>query len=102
VEHVSGGPGAVDAVRRVKPLAILLDVMMPQVDGWSVLNTLKGDPELAAIPVIIVSMLDDRPLGLSLGAAEFLTKPIDRATLAATVRRFAGPAGPEVEEEGKR
>lgn len=101
VEHVSGGPGAVDAVRRVKPLAILLDVMMPQVDGWSVLNTLKGDPELAAIPVIIVSMLDDRPLGLSLGAAEFLTKPIDRATLAATVRRFAGPAGPEA-EEGKR
>jgi PAS domain S-box-containing protein len=100
VEHVSSGQDAVEAVRKVRPAAILLDVMMPHVDGWSVLSELKKDPELAGIPVIIVSMLDDRPLGLSLGAAEFLTKPIERSTLAETVRRFAGPAEP-VQKQGK-
>ncbi|HEY5409361.1 MAG TPA: response regulator, partial [Caulobacteraceae bacterium] len=53
---------------------------------------LKRDSNLAGIPVIIVSMLDERPLGLSLGAAEFLTKPIDRSLLVETVRKHAGPA----------
>ncbi len=79
-------------VQKVRPAAILLDVMMPQVDGWTVLSALKRDPALAAIPVIIVSMLDERPLGLSLGAAEFLTKPVDRSRLVSTVRKHAGPA----------
>ncbi len=79
-------------VQKVRPSAILLDVMMPQVDGWTVLSALKRDPKLAAIPVIIVSMLDERPLGLSLGAAEFLTKPVDRSRLVDTVRKHAGPA----------
>jgi len=72
---------------------ILLDVMMPQVDGWTVLGRLKADAELASIPVVIVSLLDERPLGLSLGAAEFLNKPLDRAQLVATVRAYAGAAG---------
>jgi PAS domain S-box-containing protein len=92
VEHVTSGPDAVSLVERTRPAAVLLDVMMPQVDGWTVLNTLKRDPKLADIPVIIVSMLDERPLGLSLGAAEFLTKPVDRARLISTVRAHAGPA----------
>ncbi|VCU69022.1 Autoinducer 2 sensor kinase/phosphatase LuxQ [Pigmentiphaga humi] len=91
VEHISTGKDALAAIRRIEPAAILLDVMMPQVDGWAVLDALKKDSGLASIPVIIVSMLDDRPLGLSLGAAEFLTKPIDRKTLIDTIARHVGP-----------
>ena len=92
VEHATSGPDALTMVQKVRPAAILLDVMMPQVDGWTVLSALKRDPKLAEIPVIIVSMLDERPLGLSLGAAEFLTKPVDRSKLVGTVRQHAGPA----------
>ena len=92
VEHATSGPDALTMVQKVRPAGILLDVMMPQVDGWTVLSALKRDPNLADIPVIIVSMLDERPLGLSLGAAEFLTKPIDRSRLVDTVRKYAGPA----------
>jgi PAS domain S-box-containing protein len=92
IEHATSGPDALTMVQKVRPAAILLDIMMPQVDGWTVLSALKRDPNLAAIPVIIVSMLDERPLGLSLGAAEFLTKPIDRPRLIETVKKYAGPA----------
>ena len=92
IEHATSGPDALTMVQKVRPSAILLDIMMPQVDGWTVLSALKRDPDLAGIPVIIVSMLDERPLGLSLGAAEFLTKPIDRSRLVDVVKKHAGPA----------
>ena len=90
VEHCSSGKDAVEHARRLRPAVILLDVMMPQVDGWTVLGTLKQDAELKDIPVVIVSLLDERPLGLSLGAAEFLTKPVDRPRLIRTVRAHMG------------
>jgi PAS domain S-box-containing protein len=92
VEHASGGAEAIARVRATRPSVVLLDVMMPQVDGWTVLGALKNDPELADIPVVIVSLLDERPLGLSLGADEFLTKPVDRSLLINTVRAYAGGA----------
>ena len=63
------------------PDAITLDVMMPQMDGWSVLRQLKEIPGVAEIPVILLSIVDDRPMGHSLGAADYLTKPIDRNRL---------------------
>jgi PAS domain S-box-containing protein len=88
VIHASG-TDAVACARQAKPAAVMLDLMMPQVNGWTVLATLKADPELADIPVIIVSLLDERNLSLSLGAAEFLSKPVDRAHLLATVRANA-------------
>jgi PAS domain S-box-containing protein len=93
VEHASSGGEALARARALRPAVILLDVLMPHVDGWTVLGSLKSDPELADIPVVIVSLLDERPLGLSLGAAEFLTKPVDRNLLIDTVRTFAGAAG---------
>jgi CheY-like chemotaxis protein len=96
VEHAAGGAEAIERARALRPAVILLDVMMPQVDGWTVLGQLKGDPTLADIPVVIVSLLDERPLGLSLGAAEFLTKPVDRAQLVETVRTYAGAASGRV------
>jgi CheY-like chemotaxis protein len=94
VLHAANGREAMARARKELPAAILLDIMMPQVDGWTVLSELKEDEKLASIPVIIVSMLDERPLGLSLGAAEFLTKPVDRGKLMATLaQHIVHPAG---------
>jgi CheY-like chemotaxis protein len=66
--------------------------MMPKVDGWSVLGIMKSDPALDHIPVIMITIVDDRNLGYKLGASEFMTKPIDRARLRALVHSFAGQA----------
>ncbi len=95
VEYAAGGELGLARARASKPDAITLDVMMPGMDGWSVLHALKADPELAAIPVILVSFLDDKNLGYALGASEYLSKPIDRARLASilkTYRREGAPA----------
>jgi signal transduction histidine kinase/CheY-like chemotaxis protein len=96
VDHAAGGREALERARAVRPAVILLDVMMPQIDGWAVLGTLKSDPALSDIPVVIVSLLDERPLGLTLGAAEFLNKPVDRAKLITTIRTYAGTASGQV------
>ncbi len=90
VLHATSGREAIARAKEESPALILLDVMMPHVDGWTVLSTLKEDAQLSAIPVVFVSMLDERPLGLSLGAAEFLTKPVDRTTLVDTVAKHIG------------
>jgi signal transduction histidine kinase/DNA-binding response OmpR family regulator len=74
-----------------RPALITLDVMMPVMDGWSVLSRLKADPELAEIPVVIVSVVDDRSLAFSLGATEYMTKPVDRERLGGLLRRLLGP-----------
>ena len=68
-------------------------MVRPKVDGWSVLTSLKADPELCDIPVVMVTMLADRGMGLSLGADEFVTKPVDRARLSALLRRLVRCAG---------
>ncbi len=74
--------------RKLKPKLICLDILMPSMDGWSVLSELKRDPELRDIPVIILSMTDDKPLGYSLGASEFLTKPLDREQLVTVIDKY--------------
>jgi GAF domain-containing protein/CheY-like chemotaxis protein len=74
--------------RAVRPAAITLDVLMPDLDGWTVLAALKGDPELAHIPVILLTILDERTRGYSLGAAEYMVKPVDRDRLAEAVKRL--------------
>ena len=68
--------------RELRPAAITLDVMMPDLDGWTVLAALKGDPELADIPVDPRTIVDEKNLGYALGAADYLAKPIDRERLA--------------------
>jgi PAS domain S-box-containing protein len=73
------------------PDLITLDILMPGMDGWAVLGALKADPALAAIPVILQTMLDDRNMGFALGASEYLTKPIDRKRLAALVKQYVPP-----------
>src|SRR5262245_46753985 len=70
--------------------------MMPKIDGWSVLGMMKSDPALDHIPVIMITIVDDRNLGYTLGASEFMTKPIDRARLLALVRSFTGHVGQQL------
>ncbi len=86
--HAYDGTEALDLVRKHRPDVITLDVMMPRVDGWSVLSELKSDPDLASIPVIMVTIVDERTMGYSLGASEYMTKPVDRTRLVELVRRF--------------
>ena len=74
--------------RACKPDAITLDVMMPGMDGWSLLRTLKADAELMHIPVIMLSMVNDKGMGYSLGAAEYLTKPVDRNRLLPLLEKY--------------
>ncbi|HWE75534.1 MAG TPA: PAS-domain containing protein [Stellaceae bacterium] len=88
VLHARSGAEALTMAREFRPDAITLDVMMPQMDGWSVLSAFKADPVLCDIPVTIVTMLNDRAIALSLGASGFLTKPIDWQRLNATLRQY--------------
>jgi signal transduction histidine kinase/DNA-binding response OmpR family regulator len=84
--EASDGEAALALARTHRPDIITLDVLMPRLDGWAVLAALKSDAGLREIPVIIVTVLADRGIALSLGATEFVTKPVDRARLAAVIR----------------
>jgi signal transduction histidine kinase/CheY-like chemotaxis protein len=92
--HAMNGEEALQLARKVQPDAITLDVLMPKTDGWAVLSALKADSELCDIPVVMVSVVPDRGLGLSLGAIDVLTKPVDRAHLTALLRRLIRRDGP--------
>ena len=87
VAHAFDGKGAVKIARRLRPDAITLDILMPEKDGWEVLGELKSTPETRDIPVIIVSISEDRGLGFSLGAIEWLVKPVDKETLIEVVSK---------------
>jgi signal transduction histidine kinase/CheY-like chemotaxis protein len=93
VIEAADGETAFALAREWHPDVVTLDVLMPRMDGWAVLTALKSDSELASIPVIIVTVLADRGIAVSLGAAEFLTKPIDRVRLAATIRQHVYGSG---------
>ncbi len=85
------GESALELARRLRPCAIVLDVILPGMSGWEVLSRLKRDPVLSAIPVVMLSTLDDRTRGLSLGAADYLVKPVERDMLATSVQRLYRP-----------
>jgi signal transduction histidine kinase/DNA-binding response OmpR family regulator len=89
VVTASEGRQALNLARTLHPVAITLDVLMPGIDGWEVLRELKGDPATQDIPVIMVTMTDDRALGCALGATEFLTKPVQRAQLVRLLERYS-------------
>jgi PAS domain S-box-containing protein len=78
--------------RQAPPDVIILDVQMPVMDGWSVLQQIKADPKLREIPVVLVTMTDQKTLGFSLGANEYLTKPVDRERIASVLRKYRRPA----------
>jgi CheY-like chemotaxis protein len=81
------GVEALEQIRKVPPVAVVLDIKLPRLDGWQVLAELKADPATAAIPVVIASVVDDRPRGLAVGANEYLLKPIRRDELVDALRR---------------
>jgi len=83
------GEEGLDTVRRLSPAGVVLDILLPGIDGWDVLAQLKADPGTAAIPVIVVSMLDERGRGFALGAAEYLVKPVGKEQLLAALYRAA-------------
>jgi CheY-like chemotaxis protein/anti-sigma regulatory factor (Ser/Thr protein kinase) len=82
------GEQGLELARSSRPDVITLDVLMPGKDGWSVLNQLKADPELAGIPVIMQSILDESNKAFMLGASDYLTKPIDRPKIIDAVQRL--------------
>lgn len=89
VVMAADGASAIQLARELQPAVITLDVMMGGMDGWSVLDKLKSDPDLADIPVIMQTIMDDPQKGFMLGAADYLTKPINRDQLVAAVSRFS-------------
>lgn len=93
VIYAESGAKALALARTHQPDAITLDIMMPQMDGWSVLVALKKEPDLADIPVVIVSVSNEKALGFTLGASGMLTKPVDRNELTAFVSRLTGDKG---------
>jgi CheY-like chemotaxis protein len=84
----SGGKEGLEKAKSTQPEVILLDVMMPEMDGWSVLNSLKTDPDLASIPVVMTTMVENRKLGFALGASDYLVKPLDRQQLNIVLAKY--------------
>jgi GAF domain-containing protein/CheY-like chemotaxis protein len=91
-----GGQEGLRLVRELRPAAVTLDIMMPDLDGWTVLAAIKGDPALAGIPVVLMSIVDHKNRGYALGAAEYLVKPVDRGKLVATLRGICGASAGRV------
>lgn len=89
VKTASDGVTGLQQARALKPDVITLDVMMKGMDGWSVLAQLKNDPQLATIPVIMITIVDDRSRGFALGATDYLTKPLNRKQLLQTIQRLS-------------
>src|SRR5687768_4560980 len=88
VRTASGGEEGLRLARQFQPAAITLDVMMPDMDGWTVLSTLKSDLTLRNIPVIMLTMVDDPARGFTLGASDYATKPVDRRRLSQILKKF--------------
>jgi signal transduction histidine kinase/CheY-like chemotaxis protein len=83
------GEEGLDTVRKLSPAGVILDILLPGIDGWEVLARLKAEPQTAPIPVIVVSLLDERGRGFALGAAEYLVKPVAKEQLLAAIYRAA-------------
>jgi signal transduction histidine kinase/DNA-binding response OmpR family regulator/HAMP domain-containing protein len=88
VASASGGEEGLQLAKERRPAAITLDVLMPGMDGWAVLTALKADPDVADIPVVMVTIVDNKNLGYALGASDYLTKPVDRDSLAVLLRKY--------------
>ncbi len=90
VVAASGGQEGLRLVRELRPAAVTLDVVMPDLDGWTVLAAIKGDPALAGTPVVLMSIVDQKNRGYALGATDYLVKPVDRTKLVETLTNICG------------
>ncbi len=91
VRQAAGGEEIQDLVKELKPVAITLDILLPRVDGWQVLRKLKADPETREIPVIVISVIDDKKTAQESGAAARLVKPVSSDTLLGTLKSVIKP-----------
>ena len=92
VEVAADGKTGIELAKQLKPAVITLDVMMPHMDGWSVLTALKAEVTTADIPVIMLTIVDDKQMGFALGAADYFTKPIDFQRLHHVLEKYRRPA----------
>ncbi len=90
VIEADNGTDGLRLAREERPDVITLDVIMPGIDGWATLAAIRDDPDLSETPVIMLTVLDERPMGEALGASGYLTKPVDRQTLIETLREQCG------------
>ena len=88
LKFATSGAEGLRLARELRPAVITLDVLMPEMDGWVVLSLLKHDPDLAAIPVIMLTVRADQDFGFAMGVADYLQKPIDRERLVAVLKRY--------------
>jgi len=88
VECASSGEEGLRLARELHPMAIILDVMMPGMDGWAVLSALKSEPDVRDIPVVMLTIVDDKNLGYALGATDYMIKPVDRDRLNEILAKF--------------
>lgn len=88
VAHAYNGAEAIKKATMIKPFAIILDIMLPEKDGWEVLQEIRSQSETKDIPVVIYSVIDNRELGFALGATDYITKPIDRNTLLSRLKEL--------------
>jgi PAS domain S-box-containing protein len=104
VLHAANGVDGLRLAHEIRPCAITLDVMMPGMDGWSTLTALKADPDLASIPVVLLTIVDSQGRGFALGASDYLTKPIDKQKLLGILGGLRRPTPPQtvlvVEDDG--
>ncbi len=84
------GAQGIKMAREYEPDAITLDILMPEMDGWSVLRTLKADKQVSHIPVVMASIIDEKKKGFSLGAADYLSKPVERDRLIGSISKLLG------------
>jgi CheY-like chemotaxis protein len=96
IATAKGGQEALRMARELRPAAMTLDIMMPDLDGWTVLAAMKGDPALASIPVILMTIVEEKKRGYALGAADYLVKPVDRGKLVALLSNICGSAAGQV------
>lgn len=96
VEVAADGEVGLQRAHDLRPAIITLDILIPKLDGWDLLARLKTDQTIAAIPVVVVSILEERGKGFALGASDYLVKPVDREELIGTVQRVVPAAGPDL------
>jgi CheY-like chemotaxis protein len=90
VRIAANGEAGLASVEEHRPAAIILDVLLPGIDGWEVLRRLKADDRTRDVPVIIVTVIEEREVGLALGATDYLVKPIQREALLHCLERYMG------------
>ncbi|MBS1965104.1 MAG: response regulator [Chloroflexi bacterium SZAS-1] len=102
VVTAADGEMGLQLARDLLPDAIILDVLLPNIDGWTVLSALKSDPQLADIPVVMLTIVDDQATGFSLGATDYLVKPVELDRLSTLLLKYDVSIAPATHQATKQ